>query len=332
MKNSLETRLGIFFALALVAAFLILEVVGGLDMFRRGYRLHALFDSVQELRVADPVKMAGVQIGQVENIALRPEENKVEVVMRLSRDAHVRTDSVATIKLTGLLGQNFVSIDFGTPAGALASAGSYIATTEQPDISSILVKLDNVATGVENLTKTFTGDEIGNLLGPITDFVEQNAPRLTAILGNMQIVSSHIAEGKGTLGKLLYEDTLYLSTVGAITNLQVAADEMKLTLATARTTLENAQSVVEHINSGKGTLGRLAHDEALYLETAEAMANLREVLQKINRGQGSVGQLVNDDTLLKNARMSLQKLDRATEGLEDQGPLSVLGLAIGTLF
>ena len=47
---------------------------------------------------------------------------------------------------------------------------------------------------------------------------------------------------------------------------------------------------------------------------------------------GSVGQLVNDDTFLKNAKLSLQKLDKATEGLEDQGPLSVLGIVAGSLF
>ena len=62
------------------------------------------------------------------------------------------------------------------------------------------------------------------------------------------------------------------------------------------------------------------------------MANLREILQKMNQGQGTVGKLINDDSFLKNAKLSLQKLDKATDGLEDQGPLSVLGLAIGSLF
>jgi phospholipid/cholesterol/gamma-HCH transport system substrate-binding protein len=76
----------------------------------------------------------------------------------------------------------------------------------------------------------------------------------------------------------------------------------------------------------------LTKDEALYQETTVAMSNLKEILQKINRGQGSVGVLVNDASFLKNAQMSLQKLDKATEGLEDQGPLSVLGLAITHLF
>jgi phospholipid/cholesterol/gamma-HCH transport system substrate-binding protein len=62
------------------------------------------------------------------------------------------------------------------------------------------------------------------------------------------------------------------------------------------------------------------------------MENLREILQKMNRGEGTVGKLINDETFLKNARMTLQKVDKATEGLEDQGPLSVLGIAVNTLF
>ena len=62
------------------------------------------------------------------------------------------------------------------------------------------------------------------------------------------------------------------------------------------------------------------------------MANLRQVLEKINQGQGSVGKIVNDKEFYNNAKLTLQKLDKATEGLEDQGPLSVLGLIVNNLF
>jgi phospholipid/cholesterol/gamma-HCH transport system substrate-binding protein len=48
--------------------------------------------------------------------------------------------------------------------------------------------------------------------------------------------------------------------------------------------------------------------------------------------KGTFGKLINDDSFLKIAKLSLQKLDKATDGLEDQGPLSILGLAIGSLF
>src|ERR1700720_4191767 len=107
MKNTLETRLGIFVALAVIAAVLIIETVGGVERFRRGYRLNALFNNVQELKVGDRVKMAGVEVGRVEKITLDETKNKVRVLMKLHRDATVRTDSIATVKFTGLMGQYY---------------------------------------------------------------------------------------------------------------------------------------------------------------------------------------------------------------------------------
>lgn len=324
MKNTLETRLGIFFALALIVAFIIMEVVGGFEIFRGGIRVRAQFNTVQELKEGDLVKMAGVEIGRVEKIALL--DGKVEVTMKIrSRKAAVKTDSKAVIKFAGLLGQNFVSIDFGSSDALRLEDDQLIATAEQPDLNAIMTKLDNVASGVENLTKSLSGDSIQNLLGPFTDFLKENSPRLTAILGNMQAISSRISEGKGTIGKLISDEALYASALAAVTNLNDTANDLKGTLGQAR-------NVVTEINEGKGTLGKLAKDEALYKETTTAMTNLKEILQKINQGQGSVGKLVNDESFYKNAKLSLQKLDKATEGLEDQGPLSVLGIAVNSLF
>jgi len=322
MRNTLETRLGLFVALAFLAAIIVFEMIGGLGIFR-GYELHARFNNAQELKKGDPIRMAGVDIGRVEDIRLA--DNKVDVVMKVRDTARVRTDSKASIRFVGLLGQNFVSIDFGTPTAPIATPGTLLTSVEQPDLSTILAKLDTVATGVEGLTKNFTGDSINNLLGPFTDFLKENNPRLTAILGNLQTISSEIALGKGTVGKLINDDQLYTLALGTVTNLNSTADELKLTISQAR-------NIVDQVNQGQGTLGRLAKDDSLFREGTNAMTNLREIFQKINQGQGSVGKLVNDDTLYKNARMTLQKVDKATEGLEDQGPLSVLGIAVGNLF
>src|ERR1700744_5448928 len=112
MKNSLESRLGIFVALAVVAAVVIIEMLGGPEHFMRGYRLSALFNNVQDLKEGDRVKMNGVEVGRVEKIQL--ENDKAKVTMKMKRGAGVRTDSVASIKFTGLMGQDFVSLDFGS--------------------------------------------------------------------------------------------------------------------------------------------------------------------------------------------------------------------------
>jgi phospholipid/cholesterol/gamma-HCH transport system substrate-binding protein len=316
MKNTLETRLGLFVSLAIIAAVLIIETIGGLDIFRRGYSVHAFFNSVQELKVGDRVKIAGVEIGQVDNIALA--DNKVDVTLKLRADSGVKTDSIAKVQFTGLMGQNFVSISFGSPESPMATEGTVLTTAEQPDLSAIMSKLDNVASGIENITKSFSGDKIENILGPLTDFVKQNSGQLTATIANIREVTGQISQGKGTVGKLIYDDSLYNATLASMTDLQ--------------TTIADARSLLDTANSGQGSLGKLLKDDTLYLETTSAMTNLKEILQKINQGQGSVGKLVNDQDFYKNIKLTLQKVDKATEGLEDQGPLSVLGMAVNNLF
>ena len=86
------------------------------------------------------------------------------------------------------------------------------------------------------------------------------------------------------------------------------------------------------MNAGEGSLGKLVKDEKLYTETTASMTNLKEILQKINQGNGTVGKLINDQEFYKNAKLSLQKLDKAADGLEDTGPLSVIGQMMGQLF
>lgn len=323
MKNTLETRLGIFFALALLAAAIVVEMVGNFSWFAHGVEVRAMFDRVQELRVGDPVKMAGVGIGRVTKIRLST--NEVEVRLELTKPDLVKTDSTASIKFTGLLGQNYVSIDFGSPGAPSVTEGTILKTTEQADLSSLMVKLEGVATGVENLTRSFGGNNLNNILGPFTDFLKENSPNLSAILTNMEAISGQIAQGKGTVGRMINEDTLYTSALTAVTNLSATADEIQSTVAEAR-------EVVDQLKEGKGTLGKLTSDDELYQQAMTAVSNLKEILEKINQGQGSVGKLVNDESMFRNIKLTLQKVEKATEGIEDQGALSVLGTAVGTLF
>jgi len=330
MKNTLETRLGIFFALALVVAVVILELIGAADFFRTGYQINAVFKNAQELKKGDLVKMAGVEIGRVEAIDLV--EQRAKVTMKVKGKFEIKTDAKAAIKFTGLMGQNFVSIEGGTSAAPPALAGATLDTIEQPDLSAIMTKLDSVASGVQDLTKSFSPEKLSGLLGPITDFMKQNSNNLSTILYNTRLVSDQIAQGKGTVGKLINDDTLYNSALATVTSLQLASGEAKTLITDAHAAIGQARDVIDQINAGKGTLGMLAKDPALYKEATATMTQAREILEKINHAQGTVGKLINDDSFLKNAKLSLQKLDKATEGLEDQGPLSVMGILINNLF
>src|SRR6185437_2539930 len=322
MKNSLESRLGIFVVLVIVAAAVLIEMLGGPEHFMRGHHVTAQFNNVQDLKVGDRVKMAGVEVGRVEKIELAGE--KAKVTLKLKRNAQVKTDSIATVKYTGLMGQYFVSVDFGTPDAPLAAEGADLQTKEQPDLSVIMSKIDDVATGVQNLTKSFSGLKLDEFLGPFIDFMKDNRAPLTSTISNINNVSLQVSQGRGTVGKLIYDETLYNSALGAVTNLQA-------TLADAQGTMNHARDIVDQINAGQGTIGKLVKDPTLYNETTATMQNAHQILEKVNQGNGTIGKLVNDQEFYKNAKLSLQKLDTATEGLEDQGPLSVLGIAVNSL-
>ena len=323
MKNSLETRLGLFAAIIVIAAVFILEMLGSLDNFKKARHLHALFNSAQELKEGDRVKMGGVEIGRVEDIALV--DSKVKVTMRVNEDAPVKTDSLATIRFAGLMGQNFVALDFGSPTAEPADNNTYLPTKEQADLAAIMQRLDNVATGVENITKSFSGDKIDNILGPLTDFFKQNNAQISATFTNIHDITTQIAQGNGTLGKLVMEDTLYYTTLSTVSNLQNTSSDIAATFA-------DAKAVIADAKAGKGTVGKLLTDDVLYQETTESMTNLKEILQKVNRGDGTVGKLINEPDFYKNAKLTLQKLDKATESLEDQGPISVMGTLFSTFY
>ena len=218
MKNTLETRLGLFAALIVIAAVLILETLGSFDGIRGGKRINARFSTARELKEGDRVKMAGVEIGRVEKICI--ENNKVKVTMKLKDGAVVKTDSVATIQFAGLMGQNFVSVDFGSPTAKVADDGTDIQSAEQADLNSIMQKLDTVAGNVDRMTASFSGDKIENILGPLTDILKQNNTNITGTLSNMSRITSQIADGKGTVGKLIMDDTLYTSALATVSNMQ----------------------------------------------------------------------------------------------------------------
>ncbi len=337
MRNSLETRLGLFFALVVVAGFILFELAGGGRWFVRGQEVRARFKSAGDLKPGDPVRLAGIKVGRVTELHLAGQA--VEVVMKVDPGVEVRTDSVAQIRFTGLMGQNFVALDFGSEKAPLLAAGGLLQSKEGADLAQVFEKLNGVADGVQSMTKSFSGDQFGQLLGPIAEVLKDNQPRINTLMSNLANLSTDLSQGKGSVGKLLKDEALYVSALGTVTNLNSLSAEARGLFAKADTMLSDTQGlvgdarkVIGGVDRGEGTIGRLLKDDTLAKDTTVAMTNMREILEKINRGQGTVGKVVNDDSFLRNVKLTLQKVDKATEGLEDTGPLSVMGTLIQTLF
>jgi phospholipid/cholesterol/gamma-HCH transport system substrate-binding protein len=62
------------------------------------------------------------------------------------------------------------------------------------------------------------------------------------------------------------------------------------------------------------------------------MQRINSIAAKIDDGKGTIGRLVNEDDLYRDAKTTLHKVEKAVDGLSDQGPMSALGVVVGTLF
>ncbi len=131
-----------------------------------------------------------------------------------------------------------------------------------------------------------------------TDILEE----LGAAVAGIREMTDQIAEGKGTLGKLIKDETVY--------------DDLQSTMA-------NLKEVSGRLANGEGTLGKLlAKDDQLYQDLSTTMANLRTITDKVEAGDGTLGKLVNDDQMYSEAQKLLAELRAAIDDMRETSPVT----------
>jgi len=112
----METLVGLFMALGLVALFFLAMQVSNLGGFRGGdgYDISAFFENIGSLKVKAPVTMAGVEIGRVREIGYDRNSYRAKVILKIYQEYNqIPEDSFAKILTAGLLGEQYVGIDPG---------------------------------------------------------------------------------------------------------------------------------------------------------------------------------------------------------------------------
>jgi len=94
-------------------------------------------------------------------------------------------------------------------------------------------------------------------------------------------------------------------------------------------TVANLESVSKRLERGEGTLGKLMTDEKLYKDLKAISEDLRKITAQIESGQGTLGKLLKDDSLYTEAKKTLKSVNRAAKGVEEQVPITVLGVMAG---
>jgi phospholipid/cholesterol/gamma-HCH transport system substrate-binding protein len=362
MAMSAEQKVGLFFLASLILLAVMVELVEDWRPFEDQYAYVARFKTAVGLKVGDPVRIAGVDVGKVKQIGL--EDNHVRVDFFVNREDSVRADTIARIRQTNMLGGVFLGLDFGTPQSGLLPPGSTVQTQDSVNIDQLVNNLDRIQERV---------------LGPLGDLVQESRQPLAEIVGRLEKIVTKIDEGEGTLGRLvnnpaLYDEitamstrlnrllgqldagqgtlgkmitdpTLYDNLNHTLINLADLSDQLKSGKGTmgkllsddrlydqAVNAVANLNEITDKVNQGKGSLGKMLHDDTLYDNVSGSMARINSIATKIDEGQGTLGHLVNEDDLYRDAKTTLHKVEKSVDGISDTGPLSALGVVIGTLF
>jgi phospholipid/cholesterol/gamma-HCH transport system substrate-binding protein len=329
MNNAqMSARVGLFFLVGLALVWVTYESLSSSKLdSRNAYTLVARFQNLKELKAGDDVRMAGVKIGVVQGTRLSGRQ--AEAVLLIEQDTQVARDAKATIAMAGLLGSNYVALDLGTEAAGFLADGDLVASVDTPDFNAMMSQLGDIGQKIDKAIGQFSGtlggENGGGLFAKVEKLVDENQARIGEIATNLQDITAKVNRGEGTLGKLVNDPAGY-------DRLLAAAEEIKAAATETKTFISGAQGLIDQVKSGQGTLGTLLYDEESATNIKVATRNLREISDKLNQGEGTLGKLINDESLFLDAQSTLRKVDRAVDGLADQGPITAVGAAANALF
>ena len=286
------------------------------------YEVLVDFNDVHGLSSGSEVRVGGISAGTVAGLSFT--EGAVRVRLAIDSEVTLRETSEVYLDYQALSGSRFVTISLGDPNSAPLQPGAVLRGAELGGLTGALEELQKVGASIRKVANSF-GENQDALLKSLTAMVDENRRGLQATMTNMEIITSRIAQGAGSLGMLSTDDRLYIEMSDAFARVSSAAEHLEV--------------ISRRLAEGRGSLGRLLSDTALYDEARETMAQLRtsassidEIVTQISSGRGTLGRLVNDDSLYRETEEAVRALGRTAETIEDQAPISIMGTAVGTLF
>jgi phospholipid/cholesterol/gamma-HCH transport system substrate-binding protein len=301
---------------------------GTSGLFSRRITLMSFFDNAEGLRVGAPVRLSGVDIGNVSAIRIVADKDKqitpVEVIMKVSTkySFNLRRDSVTSLDTAGVLGETYLDIDSSQAVAGPAQDGDTLPTHVHPDFNEVVRSSQSTLQNMDALLKradrilAFAESGKGSLGKLIYDptLYDQLSKTVTEFSG----VVDEIAKGQGSLGQLINSNDAYDKFVATLDKINAVVDDLQAGKGTAgkflkdpslynnaNDTVANLKKVSEDINAGKGTLGKLAKDEELAKKLDTTMTKLAALTSELEAGQGTAGKLFKDETLYNNASQML---------------------------
>jgi phospholipid/cholesterol/gamma-HCH transport system substrate-binding protein len=262
-------------------------------LFERNFDVYTHFTNISGLQNGALVRVAGMEAGEVREIEVPGgPSGQFRVRLRIREDLRqmLRTDSIASIQNDGLVGNKFVQVQAGTEGGEPIRDGSTIASQEPFDFADALRRINDTIDVVTEIVE----DVKANVEGALDAVTEtaKDAQALMADVGveirdittstqkvaeDLMVITAGVREGRGTVGKLLTDDSLYQRTQGI-------ADEAEKAMANLREAADQAREAVADFRGEDGPMKGLTGDlQQTITQARTAMHNLAENTEALKR-------------------------------------------------
>ncbi len=136
-RNAVETVMGAL-VLVVAALFLFFAYTTSQVTSVRGYQVMAKFSNAGGLKSGGDVRISGIKVGSITNETLDPKTFQAIVQMSIDPAIKLATDSVAQITSSGLLGDNFISIEPGNEDDLIPAGGTITHTQAQMSLENLI--------------------------------------------------------------------------------------------------------------------------------------------------------------------------------------------------
>lgn len=251
-----QLRVGVVIIIALTILTLAVYRLGqAANLFTSRYPLVAFLQNANGIRVGGSVALAGQIVGTIREIEFLPPDAdttrnlrvRLEIDERMQEQ--IRENSTAQVRTLGLLGDKIIDISPGSPQFAVLLPNDTIPVKPSLDYEAV----------------------IAQAAGAVDDLVK--------LTQDLNVLTSSVIEGEGTLGQLVTNPRLY--------------NELTSTLA-------QADAFLVRLTRADGTFGRMLDDPRLYDQLTGTLAQLDTVLIRVTSQRGTLGRLMSDDSLYTN--------------------------------
>jgi len=201
--NGIELKVGSFVMMAALALTFFIISISDLSLFQKGHHIQVVFGFASGLRDAAPVRLAGVEVGIVKKLHVFVDQadgnkTKVRVDAWITGDTAIPDDSKITINQLGILGEKYLEIMPGRSTTAMQDGSTIVGQDPVP--------IERIAESVESLVGKI-GESVDNINNGI--LTQKNELSLQETLEGFAAVGTDLKEGRGTLGKLLTDESIY---------------------------------------------------------------------------------------------------------------------------